>query len=184
MLALASRRSPTTGRSTLNLAAISSASLSTRSGDGPVDPVRTLGRWWISIAIPTRAGSALLAHIQGRGESDGDLDRALATLEPLIRSCPRRPSGHLARGDAMIAHAETRRTEALLALRLARDALDEYDVAARDSGLADAYAGRALALDILGELEAAIEAQRVPVSSIRGPPHGGCASPSWRAVRR
>ena len=162
MLALGLEAFPDDRTLTINYGALASVAPEYAIvGDGLVDPVRTLGRW-IDRHRDDVTARLLLAHLEGRGETDRDLDRALVTLEPLIRSKSDATVGHLARGDAMIAHAETRRTESpLLARRLARSALDEYDAAARDSGLADAYAGRALALDILGELDAATEAQRV-----------------------
>src|SRR6185436_870749 len=108
----------------------------------------------------------LLSYLLSSRETDADLEGALAALEPLVRSTSTEAIGHLARGDAMLAHAETRRAESpMLARRLARDSVVEYDEAATHAGAPDAYAGRALALDILGDLRGAIEAQRAAVDA-------------------
>jgi tetratricopeptide (TPR) repeat protein len=115
----------------------------------------------------------LLSYLQGREGKDADLDAALATLEPLVQSPGTNAIGHLARGDAMLAHAETRRAESpMLAGRLARAAILEYDEAATHGGNPHAFAGRALALDMLGDVTGAIEAQQ---AAVEGDPR----SASW-----
>ena len=149
---------------TLNLAWLASASPGYLTEfEAELDPVATLGAF-VDRHPDDVTARLLLAHLQSVGDSDEDLERALRTLDPLAGSSTQQPVARLARGDAMLAHAETRLTESpMLARRLAGDALSEYDEAAAAGGVPDAYAGRALALDILGDLHEAIEAQQAAV---------------------
>ena len=149
---------------TLNLALLASVSPAyVTDFEAELDPIATLAAF-VDRHPDDVTARLLLAYLQSLGDSDEDLERALGTLDPLAGSSTHQAVARLARGDAMLAHAETRLTESpMLARRLAREALGEYDQAAAAGGVADAYVGRALALDILGELDGAIEAQRAAV---------------------
>ena len=164
LLALGLEAFPDDRALTLNLAALASASPEYVTGFEPRVEVIPMLDAFVRRHPDDVTARVLLAHLQSRGDANDDLERALATLEPLAKTDQYAALVPFARGDSMIAHAEARRTESpLLARRLARQALDEYDAAAVESGLPDAYAGRALALDILGDLDGAIEAQRAAV---------------------
>lgn len=103
----------------------------------------------------------LLASLQARQADAPDApEQAARTLALLLEDAATAPLGHAALGDAYLASASLRQPEApFLARELAERALEEYDRALGlrpDPGL---HAGRAAALDFLGETEQAIAAQ-------------------------
>ena len=149
---------------TLNLALLASASpANITEFEAVLDPVATLDGF-VDRHPDDITARLLLAHLESVGDTDGDLSEALATLDPLLNSPAGERLARLARGDAMVAHAETRRLESpMLAWRLARAAVGEYDEAVAAGAGPDAYAGRALALDLLGDVNGAIDAQRAAV---------------------
>lgn len=121
---------------------------------------------------PTARG--LLASLLIRADLDRGLDEAIAVAEPLLGNSQTEAAGRLVRGDAYLAAADRRRYESpFLARSLVERAVDEYDLAITLSGDASAYAGRALALDLLGWPDAAAETQREAVKRRQG-------SLSWR----
>jgi tetratricopeptide (TPR) repeat protein len=104
---------------------------------------------------------ALLASIQSRrADAIDGAEQALATLAPLIADSGTAALGHALAGDAHLAASNVRRAEAPGSSRRdARLALNAYDHAlglAQDAGL---HAGRARALERLGDLPAAAAAQ-------------------------
>ncbi len=113
---------------------------------------------------------ALLASIQSRRADDVEgAELAVATLGPLLADPGTAAVGHALAGDAHLAAASVRRAEAPGSSRFhARLALAAYDQAltlAADAGL---HAGRARALERLGDLPGAVAAQAQAVELAPG----------------
>ena len=103
----------------------------------------------------------LLASLQARRWDRDGLDDALATIEPLLASPETETVGRLAAGDAYVAVVDRWiNVQPERARRLARLAVDSYEPVLAQGGLAAAFAGRAVALDQLGDLDAARESSR------------------------
>ena len=83
----------------------------------------------------------------------------------MIDDPEREAAGRLIRADAALLAAEQQRVKApFAAAALVHQALDDYDRVIELSGDAGAYAGRALAIDLLRVRDAAAEAQREAVA--------------------
>ena len=106
----------------------------------------------------------LLASLQARRwDRDGSSD-ALATLQPLVDEAETESIGRIAVGDAYVANAQRwRDVQPERGRRLARLAVESYDLVLTHGGLAAAYAGRAVALDQLGLASEALTAMRAAV---------------------
>jgi tetratricopeptide (TPR) repeat protein len=101
----------------------------------------------------------VLADLQARLYDDAaGWRRALATLAPLIDDPGTETLGRAAEGDAQLTAASLRSYETPRTARvLARRALDAYDLVLARVADPGVYAGRARALALLGELDAARE---------------------------
>jgi tetratricopeptide (TPR) repeat protein len=108
-----------------------------------------------------------LASLQARRWDRDGLDDAFGTLDALGRGDPASEAlAHVARGDALVASVDRIHDESpeLARVRASR-AVDEYDAALALTRDAQAFAGRAVALDLLGERRAAVEAQAAAVAA-------------------
>jgi tetratricopeptide (TPR) repeat protein len=112
---------------------------------------------------------ALLASIQSRqGEAPEGIEQALITLRPLLDDPATAALGEALSGDAHLAAASIRRFEApAQARREANLALESYDRAAMLSGDPEIQAGRARALELLGDVAGAAEAQAAAAAGRR-----------------
>lgn len=104
---------------------------------------------------------ALLASIQSRrGDDPEGAAQAEATLQPMVDDPALATLGHALVGDAHLAAATIRRAEApAVSARHAVLALAAYDLALATSSDPGLHAGRAKALEILGHLDSAADAQ-------------------------
>ena len=88
----------------------------------------------------------------------------MALAQPLIDDPQTEAAGRIIRADSLLFAADRDQTKSPFVARSeVRRALDDYDRAIELSGDPAAYAGRAVALDLLGSREAALEAQREAV---------------------
>lgn len=98
--------------------------------------------------------------------NNAQIDAAVAVLAPLIAEPATAALGHAAMGDAYMAAATFESGSApFLARSHARRALEEYDAALAANGDPGLWAGRAAALNFLGERKAAIEAQQRAIAT-------------------
>ena len=100
----------------------------------------------------------MLSNLQARRFDDGrGYEDAVATLQPLLSDPGTRLLGEAATGDAYLAAASLRATEApRTSAFLARRAVDHFDRVLGEVADAGAYAGRARALALLGDSDGAV----------------------------
>ncbi|MDP9353000.1 MAG: hypothetical protein M3P51_15880, partial [Chloroflexota bacterium] len=127
----------------------------------PLAPAIADAQRWLAVDPTDRTARLLLANLQSRQADAPDaLEQAVRTLAPLLEDGATAPLGHTALGDAYLASASLRQPEApFLARELAERALEEYDRSLALRPGPGPHAGRAAALDLLGETQQAIAAQ-------------------------
>ncbi len=137
-------------------------------GDENSDPDVAIDdlRQFVASAPTDLTARLLLASLQTRRWDRDGLEDALATLADVHGDDATEAAVDLARGDALVAsidRAGGERPE--LDRALAEQALEAYDRALGRTQDAAAFAGRAVALDLLGERAAAVVAQRRAVQA-------------------
>lgn len=139
----------------------------TPSSDYPLAPAIKLVEQQLRTEPSDRTARFLLGNLQSRQADNPDaLEAATQTLRPLLEHPGTASLGHAALGDAHLAVASLKQVEApFLARDLAERALEEYNLALRSSGDPGLHAGRAAALDLLGDTEQAVDAQRWAVQT-------------------
>lgn len=162
----ASAAFPTHGELRINLAFL--RSLVATDTDSPDDAIGDLARYVVASPADVTA-RLLLASLQARRWDRDGLDDALATLAAIGGDGAMEALGHLARGDALVATID--RLGGMspeLARTRAEQALEEYDQALALTTDPVAFEGRAVALDLLGQPAAAVEAQQHAVDGDPG----------------
>lgn len=116
------------------------------------DPADLTARW-------------VLSNLQARRMEDGrGYEDAVATLRPLLDDPDTRLLGTAATGDAFLAAASLRAADApRTSAVLARRAIDQYDTVLDEVADPGVYAGRARALALLGDTNAAVPAMQEAV---------------------
>ena len=156
---------------TINLAFV--RSLNTEFDQDP-EPTMRLIEEFLSHHPDDVTAAALLAHLEMRVDPTTRLDQALAAFGPAVANPATEAAGRVGRGDVLMTAVDARRDESpFLARHLTEQALAEYDAAVRLSGDPGALTGRSLALERLGWLDAAAEAQAAALQ--RTDP-----SPAWQ----
>jgi tetratricopeptide (TPR) repeat protein len=139
-------------------------SLMDRSPEGTAAVIDDL-RGYVSRNRDDVTARLLLASLESRRRDREGLDQALAILEPLLQQDDTHVVGGLATGDAYVATVDRwRELQPERSRQLAKRAIDSYDAVLESGGLAAAFAGRAVALDLIGERPAALAAMRSAVA--------------------